>query len=142
VTVLIDDHLLRDWMGGPDHMLRDAVGAEDLATTNLWYARLCKSVASQTSGGLLAPLNENARREISKALVRLPHHIEIVPMREVAWRMGVLSAEGWRLSTLGSEAVAAAEHLAARVMVSQRDESPGIRESCRQHDIPYSAITR
>jgi hypothetical protein len=42
----------------------------------------------------------------------------------VAWRMGVLVAERTGLFTLGSEAVAAAEALSARVLVSSRDDSP------------------
>jgi hypothetical protein len=39
--VLLDDHLLRDWLAGPDTALKRAVARSEIATTNLWYARLC-----------------------------------------------------------------------------------------------------
>jgi hypothetical protein len=44
-------------------------------------------------------------------MVRLPENITVVPMRDLAWRMGTLVAEHSGLSTLGSEAVAAAEYV-------------------------------
>jgi hypothetical protein len=143
VTVLLDDHLLRDWMTGPDPALRAAVGGEPLATTNLWYARLCKSAASAGDGALLGALSRAEREAVVAALVRLPDDVAVVPMRQVAWRMGLLvSAERGRLSTLGSEVVAAAEVLGARVLASSRDDGPGIRRCCRDLRIPYETVTR
>ena len=142
MTVILDDHLLRDWMLTPDRALRDAVGAEDLATTNLWYARLCKSAARVGSGAVLGPLNQLARRALVAALVELPDDIAITPMREIAWRMGMLSDHGSRLSTLGCEAVASAEHLGARLLVSVRDDGPGVRQSCQRLGIRYTALRR
>jgi hypothetical protein len=142
VTVLLDDHLLRDWMAGPDPQLRRAVRREPLATTNLWYARLCKSAARATAGALLGELPTAQRREVVAALVRLPDSITVVPMRDLAWRMGTLVAQHRGLSTLGSEAVAAAEALGARVLASSRDDSPGIRQCCADLGIRYSTIDR
>jgi hypothetical protein len=63
-------------------------------------------------------------------------------MRDLAWRMGVLIGEHTGLSTLGSEAVAAAEALDAQVLASSRDDSPGIRQCCERLAIRYSAIAR
>lgn len=60
----------------------------------------------------------------------------------------VLVSEHIELSTLGSEAVAAAEALGARVLASNRDDSPGIRQSQRtaRHrvldDRPVSQLAR
>jgi hypothetical protein len=142
VTVLLDDHLLRDWMTGPDQTLRAAVGGEPLATTNLWYARLCKSAARADSGALLGELSRVERDAVVAALVRLPRDISVVPMRDVAWRMGVLVSTHTGLSTLGSEAVAAAEVLGARLLASSRDDSPGIRRCCDGLRIPYETVTR
>lgn len=142
MTVLLDDHLLRDWMAGPDPALRRAVGNEQLATTNLWYARLCKSAARSTGGALLGQLPPTERRAVVAALVKLPDSITVVPMRDLAWRMGTLVAEHSGLSTLGSEAVAAAEALGARMLASSRDDSPGIRHCCTHLAIRYSTISR
>lgn len=142
MTVLLDDHLLRDWMVGPDPDLRRAVRREALATTNLWYARLCKSAARATGGALLGDLPAPERQVLIAALVKLPDHVTVVPMRDLAWRMGVLVSEHTGLSTLGSEAVAAAEVLGARVLASSRDDSPGIRASCDRLGIRYSTVGR
>jgi hypothetical protein len=142
VTVLLDDHLLRDWMTGPDTTLRAAVGGEALATTNLFYARLCKSAAMAGSGALLGALRPAERDAVVAALVRLPLHIEVVPLRQVAWRMGMLVSREQGLSTLGSEAVAAAEVLSARLLASSRDDSPGIRRCCEGLGIPYEVVAR
>ena len=142
MTVLLDDHLLRDWMAGPDPVLRRAVRRDDLATTNLWYVRLCKSAGRSSGGALLGSLPPAERRAVIASLVRLPENIAVVPMRDLAWRMGTLVADHAGLSTLGSEAVAAAEALAARVLVSSRDDSPGIRQCCDRLAVLYSTITR
>lgn len=142
MTVLLDDHLLRDWMVGPDRDLRRAVRREPLATTNLWYARLCKSAARAAGGALLGGLPAAERESLVAALVKLPDDVTVVPMRDLAWRMGVLVSEHTGLSTLGSEAVAAAEALGARVLASSRDDSPGIRRCCERLDIRYSTVER
>jgi len=142
LTVLLDDHLLRDWMVGADRGLRRAVARNDLATTNLWYARLCKSAARAAGRALVGDLPPAEREALVAALVRLPDPITVVPMRDLAWRMGILVSEQSGLSTLGSEAVAAAEALGARVLASSRDDSPGIRQCCERLAIRYSTVTR
>jgi hypothetical protein len=140
--VLLDDHLLRDWLAGPDAALRRAIRRDGLATTNLFYARLCKSAASQRGGALLGGWDPVERDALVGALVALPDELEVLPMRELAWRMGQLMEEHRGLSTLGSEAVAAAEALGARVLVSSRDESPGMRDACRSLHLRYAALAR
>jgi len=142
LTVLLDDHLLRDWMVGPDATLRRAVRRAPLATTNLWYARLCKSAARAAGGALLGQLPAAERQALVAALVNLPDVVTVVPMRDLAWRMAVLASEHTGLSTLGSEAVAAAEMLGARVLASSRDDSPGIRRCCDQLGVRYSTLDR
>lgn len=142
MTVVVDDHLLRDWLVGPDRALRRAVGAQPLATTNLWYARLCKSAAGARSGALLGEWDAEQREAIVASLIALPEDVTALPMRELAWRMGVLVSEHAGLSTLGSEAVAAAEALGAAILVSTRDEDPGIKRSCAALGISYRTVTR
>lgn len=90
MTILLDDHLLRDWMAGPDRDLRRAIRREALATTNLWYTRLGKSAARSARGALIGELPPAERQALVAALVKLPDEISIVPMRDLAWRMGVL----------------------------------------------------
>jgi hypothetical protein len=72
----------------------------------------------------------------------MPDDITIVPMPQLAWRMGTLAAEESGLSTLGTEAVAAAEALGAGPLVSSRDDSPGIRHCCERLRIRHHAIAR
>jgi hypothetical protein len=140
--VLLDDHLLRDWLAGPDSALRRAIRRDSLATTNLFYARLCKSAARPHNGVLLGGWDPDERGALFAALVALPDEFEVVPMRDLAWRMGELIAEHRGLSTLSSEAVAAAEYLGARVLVSSRDESPGMRDACRSLRLRHATLAR
>jgi hypothetical protein len=140
--LLLDDHLLRDWLAGPDASLRRAVRRDDLGTTNLWYARLCKSAASQKGGALLGGWDPSERDAVVAALIALPDEFEVIPMRRLAWRMAQLVSEHSGLSTLGSEAVAAAEALNARLLVSSRDDGPGIREACRVLGVRYATLVR
>jgi hypothetical protein len=142
VTVVIDDHLLRDWMARRDRALTRAVGRDEVATTNLCYARLCKSAARTTGGALLGDWAQSERRALVSALVTLPDEIIVVPMRELAWKMGELIADYSGLSTLGAEVVAAALQLRARVLVSSRDQGPGIRACCTSNGVPYDALDR
>lgn len=142
MTVILDDHLLRDWMVGPDSPLRRAVRGEGLATTNLWYARLCKSAARASTGALVGNLDISERQALVAALVELPDEFTIAPMRDLAWRMGTLGAIETGLSTLAAEVVAAAESLPARVLASSRDASPRIRRACGHLGVIYDTLER
>jgi hypothetical protein len=142
VTVVLDDHLLRDLVARGDARLLDALADEPVATTNLWYARLCKGAARAADGALLRGWPTDERRALVAALVALPDEIQIVPMRTLAWKMGELVADHGGLSTLGAEAVAAALALDARIFVSARDDGPGIRACCRAVGVPYESLPR
>jgi len=142
VTVILDDHLLRDWMARRDRALSKAIGTDDVATTNLWYARLCKSAARASHGALLQGWGVDERRALVAGLVALPDEVTVVPMRQLAWRMGELSNDHQGLSTLGAEAVAAALDTHGRVLVSARDDGPGIRLCCESIGVRYRAIPR
>ncbi len=142
VITLLDDHLLRDWLVGPDSRLRRSLGESEVATTNLFYARLCKSAARYRGGALLGSWNDVERDVVISGLISLPDAITVVPMVDVAWRIGQLVNEFSGLSTLGAEAVASAERLGARVLVSSLDDSPGVRHACRMLGIKYTALRR
>ena len=142
MTVVLDDHLIRDWLARRDPVLIDAVDGEQVATTNLWYSRLCKSAARAAGGALLEGWSLEERRTLIAALVALPDDIVVVPMRQLAWRMGELIADHSGLSTLGAEAVASALYLDAHLVVSSRDDGPGIRQCCSTLGVGYDAIPR
>lgn len=142
MTVLLDDHLLRDWLARRDDILVEAVNGDQLATTNLWYARLCKSAAQATGRALLTGWGPGERRALIAGLVALPDDIMVLPMRQLAWRMGELVADHHGLSTLGAEAVAAALEMRARLLVSERDDGPGIRRCCSSLEVGYIALPR
>jgi hypothetical protein len=56
--------------------------------------------------------------------------------------MGELVADYAGLSTLGAECVAATAALEGRVLVSMRDDGPGIRHCCLTLGIRYDALPR
>lgn len=62
-------------------------------------------------------------------------------MRLLAFRMAEI-ADGHRVSTLGAEAVAAAEHLAAPLGAWEGDDGPGVRSAAAALDIGYRTINR
>ena len=142
MTVVLDDHLLRDWMARRDDPLVTAIAGEEVATTNLWYVRLCKSAARASGAALLKGWAEAERRALIAGLVALPRDVTVIPMRDLAWRMGELAADHSGLSALGSEAVAAALFLNARILVSTRDDGPGIRQCCLDIGVAYDALAR
>ena len=90
-VVLLDDHLLRDWLAGPDTALKRAVARSGVATTNLWYARLCKSAAGHGGGALLGSWSGKEREVVIAGLIALPQSLPVVPMTDLAWRMGQLT---------------------------------------------------
>lgn len=103
---------------------------------------MCKSAARATGGVPLEGRGITERRALIAGLVALPRDIAIVPMRDLASTMGHLIADHRGLSTLGAEAVAAAARLDGRVLVSARDDGPGIRGCCAALSIPYQAVAR
>ena len=60
-------------------------------------------------------------------------------MRLLAFRMAEI-ADGHRVSTLGAEAVAAAEHLEAPLCVWEGDDGPAIRSAATALDVSYRTI--
>ena len=138
--VVLDDHLLRDVLGGEQGTnLGRLVESNGLATTNLYYVRLCKSVVGARGGVLTGGWSRERRRELGRRLLELPDSILIPPMRLTGYRVAEL-AEGGRLSTLGAEAVAVAEHLGAPLCVWEGDDGPGIRSAARAAGVSYRSI--
>lgn len=138
--VVIDDHLLRDVLAAEQgRRLARITTTNELATTNLYYVRLCKSVVAARGGTLTGSWSPERRRELGRRLLELPESIQILPMHLIGYRMAEL-AESRRLSTLGAEAVAAAEHLGASLCVWDGDDGPGIRDAARATGVTYRTI--
>ena len=139
---VLDDHLLRDLLADDASSgLESILEGCDPATTNMYLVRLCRSVASAAGGALTGSWPPSARRELSRRLVSLPDHIEIVPMRTLAFRMAEL-ADDHGLSTLGDEAVAAAEHLDAPLCVWAGDDGRRIRAAMCGLAGDYRTVSR
>lgn len=129
-------------MAGPDRGLKKAIGRSEVASTNLWYARLCNSAAAHGSGALLGSWSGEEREAVIAGLIALPESVLVVPMIGLAWWMGQLIRDHNGLSLLGAEAVAAAESLNSRLLVSALDDGPGIRNACVALRIPYKTLIR
>lgn len=139
---LLDDHLLRDLIAGD---VGDGLGSvlrgHDPATTNLYLYRLCKSVVSARGGTLTGSWPAERRRELGRALMVLPATVEVVALRLLTYRMAEIS-DAHRVSTLGAEAVAAAEHLGATLYVWEGDDGPAIRSAAAAVGVGYLAVPR
>lgn len=139
---ILDDHLLRDLLAddlSPE--LADVLDRHEPATTNLYLYRLSRSVISARGGALTGGWTADQRRALGASLLAVPDGIQIVPLRTIAFRMAEI-AESHRVSTLGAECVAAAEHLDAPVYVWSGDDGPGVRAAMVDLGLDYRTITR
>jgi hypothetical protein len=139
---ILDDHLLRDLLADDiSEELGVVLEEHEPATTNHYLYRLCKSVVSAAGGALTGSWDPKRRRALGARLVQLPPAVEIVPMRPLAFRMAELS-DDYRVSTLGAEAIAAAESLDAPLYVWSGDDGPRIRDTMAALGREYRAIDR
>jgi hypothetical protein len=138
--VVLDDHLLRDVLAGEQgrHLGR-LTRSSELATTNLYYVRLCRSVVGARGGALTGGWSGERRRELGRRLLDLPDTIAIAPIRLIGYRMAELAGAS-PVSTLGAEAVAAAEHFDAPLCVWEGDDGPGIRSAARAAGVTYRTV--
>jgi len=142
VTAILDDHLLRDLLADdvPPALAR-VLRRHAPATTNLYVYRLCRSVVTSGGGALTGSWTADQRRRLGQQLTALPPNVVVVPMTDLAHRMAELAADH-RVSTLGAEAVAAAERLEASLCVWAGDDGPNIRAAALAVGAPYRAIDR
>ena len=139
---VLDDHLLRDLLSGEvGNGLAQVLTDYEPATTNLYLLRLCRSVVSSAGGKLTGSWPTKARQALGRQLVSLPDDIEVVPLRTLAFRIAEL-ADAFRLSVLGAEAVAAAEHLDGPLCVWTGDDGPNIRSALTDLNGDYRTISR
>jgi hypothetical protein len=142
VTAVLDDHLLRDLLADEvSDDLAEVLADHGPATTNFYYLRLCKSVVSARGGRLVGSWPVERRVALGRTLIALPDSITVVPLRLIGFRMAEL-ADTHRVSNLGAEAVAAAEHLGAHLCVWDGDDGPGIRDALSSIGGTYRTVTR
>jgi hypothetical protein len=139
---VLDDHLLRDVLAGEvGEQLAHVVETHELATTNMYFVRLCKSVIAARGGRLTGGWSIEHRRALAQRLVQLPESILVVPMRRIGFRMAEL-ADAHRLSTLGAEAVATSEQISGSLCVWEGDDGPGIRTAAQAAGVTCVVIAR
>lgn len=118
MTHLVDDQFLGE-------ILRDQrpIGPDEpVFTTGYWYVRLCQAVldAHPRQGTLSRPFDAlpgEARDRAIRSVLELPASIGLVSLRDLAPRIAQLRHRH-RLNILGMEALAAALHLEAHVILS------------------------
>lgn len=139
--VLVDDHvLLRMLLGEEPRELRPRGGI--VATTGLWYHRLCRALADQAVVGSMSRQLGDVSPEIAASVIatviELPASIELVSLRTLGWPMGELIRDGARLNLLSLEALAAARYLDAEICCAHVNEP--LVEAARTHAIPIRSI--
>jgi hypothetical protein len=143
--LLVDDHLLRGALAGrPQRRVRAALSRGELATTELYYHRLCSSIARpEIAGRLSAPiaaLDDAIKELFRQQLLTLPGDIATIPIRDLAWRMAVLK-DRYRVSTLAAEALAAAEVLLATIAVDEADVGPKMQAAARELRLRFVTVS-
>ncbi|MDE0318507.1 MAG: hypothetical protein OXH86_08095 [Acidimicrobiaceae bacterium] len=141
--VLVDDHiLLKLLLGEEPRELRPRGGI--VATTGLWYHRLCRALADQAVVGSmsrrLGDVSPAAAADVVAAVIELPMSIELVSLRTLGWPMGELIRDGARLNLLSLEALAAARFLDAEICCAQANENEPLMEAARKHAISVRNI--
>jgi len=129
-SLLVDDHLLlRVLLDDEPRSLRP--GGASIATTGLWYHRLCRALTDTTVIGALSrrlgAIDETIAAGVLGAVVELPEAIDLVSLRLLGWPMGELVATGARLNLLALEALAAAQHLGAEICLATDDRNDALR---------------
>ncbi len=120
MTILVDDQLLSAILRRMP--VPQVIPGEAIYTTGYWYVRLCQATlgAADRPGVLSGPLVDLPSRQRAQALaaiVALPASIGMLTLRQLGPMIGRLRSRH-QLNVLGSEALAAAVQLDARVLLS------------------------
>jgi len=133
-AVLVDDHvLLAVLLGRAPTELR--FSDSRIATTGLWYHRLCRAVSGSAVVGSmsrrLSGLAPGAASAAIGSVVRLPEDIEIVSLRRLGWPMAELLSGGLRLNLMSLEAIAAARVINAEICLAPADRNEPLMGAAR-----------
>ena len=137
--MVVDDHLLLRILLDDEPRALRPVGAR-VVTTGLWYHRLCRAVSGATVEGALSGRIGRADPSVGAAVIRavtaLPDAVGLLSFRELAWPMAQLLNDGVRLNLLSLEALAASEHLDAKLCLAAVDENPQLLAAASGRGIP------
>jgi hypothetical protein len=147
-SAVVDDHLLRDILVGDRDSALGGLAPGGIATTGLWFFRLCSSFAQPSvTGRLSAPvaaLPPELQAAFRTQLVALPVEIEMLGLRQLAWPMAELQARHRAarrpLSAAMAEALAAAQQLGAAIAVSRHDVGPHLRAAAEADDVAFHVL--
>jgi len=140
----VDDHLLlRVLLHDEPPSLRPAGAA--IATTGLWYHRLCRALATDAVRGSmsrqLGAVDDAVAADVLAAVIELPDTVELVSLRTLGWPMGELVQGGARLNLLSLEALAAAKHLSAEVCLAAVDDNEPLRTTASSFDVVVQTVS-
>jgi len=115
-----------------------------LATTGLWYHRLCRALTDHAVVGSmsrrLGGVGESGAAGVLAQVVDLPATIEVVSLRSLGWPMAELVHGGARLNLLSLEALAAARHLAAEICLAEADDNAPLRATAGELSVPVRLV--
>lgn len=142
-VVLVDDHLLlRLLLGDEPSTLRPRGAA--IATTGLWYHRLCRALANEKVVGSLSRqlglVDDAVASAVLGAVIDLPETIELISLRTLGWPMGELVHAGARVNLLSLEALAAARQLSAEVCLAEADDNAPLRSAAAAFGVPVRIV--
>lgn len=141
-TLVVDDHLLADVIADmTPRALAVLLDRNEIATTNLYYYRLCRAALEAPGGAMTGSWSTERRKQAVGALVQLSPDIDILPMQDLAFRMAEL-ARAYRLSALGAEAIAATELSGGWLCVWEGDIGPNMKACCEDVGLRYEPIGR
>ena len=141
--LLIDDHLLlRILLDDEPVELRP--GGAQIATTGLWYHRLCRALADQAVVGSmsrrLGNLDSRSAADTIASVIDLPDTIALQSLRTLAWPMAELVHAGARLNLMSLEALAAALRLGAEICLADVDDNEPLRSAAQRFGVSLRSI--
>jgi len=141
--VLVDDHvLLRVLLDDEPPTLRPA--SATIATTGLWYHRLCRALADKavvrSMSKRLGAVDDAVASDVLGAVIDLPDTVELVSLRTLAWPMGQLIHAGVRLNLMSFEALVAARHLSAEICLAEADDNLPLRAAATELGVVVRTI--
>ena len=142
-VVLVDDHILLSLLLGDEpRELRPRGGT--IATTGLWYHRLCPAPADkavvESMSRQLGNVAPDIATEVIAAVMELPETIELVSLRSLGWPMDKLVRDGTRLNLFALEALAAARFLNAGIFSPQANDNEPLKQAALAQGIPIFSV--
>lgn len=143
-VALLDDHLLLRYLLNDEPRDLRSPGTA-IATTGLWYHRLCRALADQAVVGSLSRRLGDVENYIATgalaSVVELPETVDLVSLRTLGWPMADLVHAGARLNLLSLEALAAARQLSAEICLAEQDDNDPLRAAARTFGVAVRLVS-